>query len=270
MAVKKVAAKPASRSIAGEQLGALMGLLAHVDSVELKAVVPMEAHRATVAKLGLDPVEAEVRQVFFFDTARFELNRAGLVVRARRIAGGGGDTVVKLRPVDPATVDRELRRSGSFKTEVDVVPGGFVCSGSLKGKCTGREVLDATRGRMSVDELFSREQHAYFAEHAPAGIALGSLVAFGPILVLKALRWVKRLDRRLVVEAWFYPDGSRNLEISAKCGPSELVPAATELKEYLAGLGVRLTAGQQTKTRAAMEFFRAELRRGDATRRRPA
>ena len=39
---------------------------------------------------------------------------------------GAGDTVIKLRPVDPAAIDKELRRAESFKTEVDVVPGGFV------------------------------------------------------------------------------------------------------------------------------------------------
>jgi inorganic triphosphatase YgiF len=38
-----------------------------------------------VAALGLDALDAQIRQVFFFDTPDLDLNRAGVVVRARRI-----------------------------------------------------------------------------------------------------------------------------------------------------------------------------------------
>ncbi len=46
----------------------------------------------------MDPLEAEIRQVVFFDTPDLALSEAGVVVRARRMQGGGGDTVIKLRP----------------------------------------------------------------------------------------------------------------------------------------------------------------------------
>lgn len=128
------------RRLARAQIDQLLELVRYVDSVELKATVPTEGHRATIAGLPLDPVESEPRQVFFFDTPDLALNRAGVVVRARRMQGGGADTVVKLRPVVPAELPDELRHSGSFKVEVDVMPGGFVCSGSLKGKADGDEV----------------------------------------------------------------------------------------------------------------------------------
>jgi len=52
-----------------------------------------------------------------------DLFKAGVVVRARRIQGGHGDTVVKLRPVDPDNFDPDLRCSASFKIELDVMPG---------------------------------------------------------------------------------------------------------------------------------------------------
>jgi len=73
--------------------------------------------------------------------------------------------------------------------------------------------------------------------------------------------WVKQLDRRLVVELWLFPDGSRNLEISAKASPAEAFQFAAELKKFLADRGIKLTGNQQTKTRAAMEFFAPEVRR---------
>ena len=206
--------QPAAGELSRDQISEVMKILKDVGSVEIKLVAPIHTHRATIAKLGIDPIEAEVRQVYFFDTPNLDLNKAGVVVRARRIQGGAGDTVIKLRPVDPAEIDRELRRSESFKTEIDVVPGGFVCSGSFKGRCTAQEAKDAVGGKMPLDSLFSKEQRAFYGKHAPKGIALRSLEAYGPTFVLKARQWIKQLDRRLVVEMWLFPDGSRNLEIS--------------------------------------------------------
>ena len=261
MAAKKTARRDQAPELSQQQINEVLTILKDVGSVELKLVAPMHTHRATIAKLGLDPIDAEVRQVYFFDTPNLDLNKAGVVVRARRIQGGAGDTVVKLRPVDPAAIDKELRRSESFKTEVDVVPGGFVCSGSFKGRCTADEVRDAVGGKVPLDTLFSKEQRAFYKAHAPSGVALRGLATFGPTFVLKVRLWVKQLKRRLTVEMWLFPDGSRNLEISTKAEPAEAFQVVTELKAYLQQIGIDLTGNQQTKTRAAMEFFRPEVRK---------
>jgi hypothetical protein len=261
-------AQPGATELSREQIGEVMKILKDVGSVEIKLVAPIHTHRATIAKLGVDPIETEVRQVYFFDTPNLDLNKAGVVVRARRIQGGAGDTVVKLRPVDPAAIDKELRRSASFKTEIDVVPGGFVCSGSFKGRCTAQEAKDAVGGKMPLDSLFSKEQRAFYRKHAPKGIALRSLETYGPTFVLKARKWIKQLDRRLVVEMWLFPDGSRNLEVSMKCEPSEAFQVAQEAKEYFKAIGIELSANQQTKTRAAMQFFQPEIRQQAAQRKR--
>jgi hypothetical protein len=269
MATKKTAKQDQTPGLSQQQINEVLAILKNVGSVELKLVAPMHTHRATIAKIGLDPIEAEVRQVYFFDTPNLDLNKAGVVVRARRIAGGAGDTVVKLRPVDPAAIDKELRRSESFKTEVDVVPGGFVCSGSFKGRCTAQEVRDAVGGKMPLDTLFSKEQRAFYKAHAPSGVALRDLATFGPTFVLKARLWVKQLKRRLVVEMWLFPDGSRNLEISTKSEPAETFQVGAELKAYLKQIGIDLTGNQQTKTRAAMEFFKPEVRQQAPKRKLP-
>ena len=133
-------------------------------------VVP-DQHRATVASLPIDPVEAQPRQVYFFDTPDLRLNQAGVVVRARRIQGGRGDTVVKLRPVVPAELPEELRKSTAFNVEVDVLPGLFgVCSASLKGRIPGAEIREAVRGEIPLRKLFTKDQRAFYKEHAPAGL----------------------------------------------------------------------------------------------------
>jgi hypothetical protein len=245
----------------------VLEVLKSADSVELKATVPADAQRATIAGLPLDPVEAQPRQVFFLDTPDLALDRAGLVVRARRIQGGRGDTVVKLRPVVPEDLSTELRRSAGFSVEVDVLPGGFVCSASLKGKATGQEVRDAVGGGLPLRKLLSKEQRAFYAQQAPAGLELDALVPLGPTFVLKATFATDISGdsgapaRTMVAELWLYPDGSRVLELSTKCRPSEAFQVAAETRAYLVGRGVDLSGLQQTKTRMALDFFRQEASR---------
>lgn len=241
------------------QLVEMMGLMKGADSVELKVTIPTDSHRATVANLELDPIEAQPRQVYFFDTPDLTLDNAGIVVRARRIQGGKGDTVVKLRPVQPEQLSRSLRTDPSFNVEVDAMPGGFVCSGSFKGRTTAQEVRDAVGGKLRVSRLFSKAQRAFFAEHAPAGLELDALVALGPTFILKAVFQPSDLPRRFVAEFWLYQDGSRILELSTKCATNEAFQVAAEVRQYLILRGISLSGAQQTKTRTALEFFKAQL-----------
>jgi hypothetical protein len=246
------------------KIAELLKLIKRADSVEVKVVVPMSGHRATIKSIGMDPIEAEPRQVFFFDTPRLDLYEHGLIVRARRIQGGGGDSVVKLRPVKPENVRDELRRSDRFKIEVDAVPGGFVCSGSFSGRCSAQEVLDAASGETRLSSLLSKGQRRFFKEHAPTTIGkktkMNALLTLGPLFVLKGKLKPKKLARVLTVELWLFPDGSRNLEISTKCKPDEAFTAAAELRTFLDARGVEIAAGQETKTAAAMKFFAAHRR----------
>jgi hypothetical protein len=114
-------------------------------------------------------------------------------------------------------------------------------------------------GEKNVKKLFSKEQQALFAEHAPDGIELGDLSILGPILVLKLKDLLEGFDRPVVAELWIYPDGSRIFELSTKCKPSETFQVAAEARAFLSARGVDLDADQQTKTRTALEFFTSEL-----------
>jgi hypothetical protein len=251
--------------LSDEAIEKIVGLLKDVDSVELKLTVPEPAQLTTIRALGLDPLEAEIRQVFFLDTPDLTLDSAGVVVRARRSQKKGDDTVVKLRPVVPSELPKSLRRSPTFGIELDASPGGFVCSGSSKGAPAPGDVRKATSGRRALRKLFTKEQQALFAEHAPEGIALDDLSILGPLFVLKLKSSPEGLDRRLVTELWFYPDGSRILELSTKCEPSETFQVAAETRAYLASRGIDLGGEQQTKTRSALEYFSTQLGSGGGT-----
>ncbi len=237
-------------------------------SVELKVTVPDTLRRGVVERMKFDPVEAEPRTAYFFDTPDLALSKAGIVVRARRFQGGGGDTVIKLRPVDPTTIDPDLRRSAAFKIELDAMPGGYVCSASFKGECTGQEVLDVVDDHaMPLSKLFSKEQREFFKTYAPPDIALNNLVALGPTFLLKARHQPKSFDRRVTIELWLYPDGSRIFELSTKAQPKEGFQVAAEFKAYLSHIGVPLEASQDTKTKSALAFFSKRLAEAAAARR---
>jgi hypothetical protein len=193
--------------------------------------------------------------VAFFDTPDLALDRAGLVVRARRIQGKGDDSVVKLRPVVPTELPGKLRQSENFRVEVDALPGGLVCSGALKATLRPTDVRATIAGERPIRKLFSKEQRELFASRAPDGIGLDDLTVLGPLMVLKLRFAPEELGRRVVAEMWLYPDGSRILELSTRCTTAEAFQVAAEARAFLASRGVDLSAAQQTKTRKALEFF---------------
>ena len=250
----------AEKRLTDEQLVEMLELAKKADSVELKLTVPASDHRAAITDLGLDPLEAQIRQVYFFDTPNLDLNAVGVVARARRVQGRPGDTVVKLRPVDPDGLPDELRLSPNVVVEVDAMPGGYVCSASLKSKAGARSVREVALGELSIRKLFSKEQRTFFSAHAPDGLALNELSILGPIFVLKQNFEPAQLGRRMVAELWFYPDGSRILELSTKCTATNAFQVAAEARGFPSDKGVSLNGRQETKTKAALTYFSKQLR----------
>ena len=90
-------------------------------------------------------------------------------------------------------------------------------------------------------------------------IGLDDLQVLGPIFVLKLAFNPEALRRRMVAELWLYPDGSRILELSTKCAPSEAFQVAAEAGAFLTRHGIDMGGEQQTKTATALEFFSQEL-----------
>jgi hypothetical protein len=242
------------------ELQKMIALIKDVDSVELKLTVPEAAQFSAARSLGLDPLQAQMRQVFFFDTPELALDTKGLVVRARRSQKKGDDSVVKIRPVVPAELHKDVRRSPSFGVELDASPEGFVCSGSMKGTPAAGAVRETMLGQRPIRKLFSKEQRALFEEHAPEGVALDDLAILGPIFVLKLKSAPEGFGRPLVAELWLYPDGSRIFELSTKCEPGEAFQVAAEARAHLSSRDIDLSSDQQTKTRTALDYFSEQLK----------
>lgn len=242
-----------------EEVSELLKLTKDSDSVELKVSVQEDDHTSATQALGLDPIEAEIRQIYFFDTPNLALNAAGIAVRARRIQGGTADTVIKRRPVVPSEIPKDFRLSDSMKVEVDLLPGSYIASASMKGKTDPSDVKKAVAGELEIKKLFSQEQKDYFKFYRPDGVKLNDLVPLGPILTLKLKQPVEELGRELVAEAWFYPDNTRILELSTKCMPDETFQVVTETRNFMVSKGINLEGEQKTKTKTALQYYSKRL-----------
>ena len=228
------------------------------DSVELKLTVPVSDRSRAAAALGVDPLDAQIRQVYFFDTPELTLNKTGVVVRARRVQQKGDDSVVKLRPVVPDELPAELRRSPNFGVEVDAMPGGFVCSGSMKRALETRGQGRGVREQAGPQAVL---QGAAGVVHGPRTRRAqdGRPVDPGPDLRAQAEVAPEGYARKLVAELWLYPDNSMILELSTKCAPSETFQVAAETRAFLTQRGVDLTGEQETKTKKALQYFSKQL-----------
>jgi hypothetical protein len=244
----------AARPLLDDQLAGFLAAARDADSVELKLTVPESNQRSAVEALDMDPLQGQIRQIFFFDTPGLALERSGIVLRARRVQGQEDDTTIKLRPVVPGDLPARLRRSRDFTVEVDAMPGGYVCSASLGGLLASTEVKDAAAGRRPVRSLFTRRQRAFFRDHAPAGLGIDDLAVLGPVNVLK-LKLSPKGGRRMVAELWFYPDGSRALELSTKCAPAEALDVALASRDFLVERAIEISGDQRTKTRTALQIL---------------
>ena len=171
-----------------EQLQELLALIKDSDSVELKLTVPESDQRSTVdgardrPARGADPAGLLLRHARpgARQAAASSSAPAGSRARATTRSSSCGRSSRRSCP-------DELRRSASFRVEVDALPGGFVCSATMKGTLRpDRRARARSPASCPLRKLFSKEQRAFFAAHAPEGIALDDLADPRPDLRAQA------------------------------------------------------------------------------------
>jgi hypothetical protein len=237
-----------------EQRQEMLEQLVEMPSIELKMNVPAD-QRMALSSLHFDPMDAKLREVYFFDTPDLTLFANGVVTRARRTQGDDDDTVVKLRPAEPKTLPPEVRDSKNLKIEMDVTRGSYVVSASLKGARPTGAVREAVTGGRPLEKLFTKEQRAFFAEHAPAGVGWEDLVPLGPVLVV-VLKWVPEgLSNKTTIEQWHYPGQIPLVELSTKATPENVLKVYADTTKFVADHGLSTAGAQEPKTRKALEFF---------------
>ena len=81
------------------------------------------------------------------------------------------------------------------------MPGGYVCSGSMKRALEKTNVRDVVTGKQPVRKLFSKEKRSLQRRTHPLASSWTNLSILGPIFVLKLKFAPKGYARKLVAEA---------------------------------------------------------------------
>ena len=173
-------ARPAPvRPILDDRLQEMLGLIKGADSVEPRSRCPSPTSaRPSTPRNG--PLDAQVRQVFFFDTPDLALDGAGVVVRARRVQGKGDDTVVKLRPVVPDELAGEAAGVGDVRGRGGRDARGLgllgIAQGGPRSAMRSRRRWPASAPAQAVQQGAAR-----CSRSTPKGVTPADLAVFGPI-----------------------------------------------------------------------------------------
>jgi hypothetical protein len=257
--------------------GKVAGAVAGADAIEIKATIPDHQIGDALARFGLTEANDEERFIYFFDTPGLELLRAGIIARARRVVGEGHDSTVKLRPVEPADVDRKWHRYRDFKIEADASEAKLVKSASFSMPVVKGLIKRVAAGTKPIEAIFTEAQEEFLMTMAGHAIDFAHLVVLGP---LTAQRWQfedPACPWPITAELWKRDDGARLMEVSIKAPIVQAAVAVGGFMAFLAEVGAERDGNQQTKTRWALEHCVAGLRRtparetaaGKATARRP-
>ena len=117
-----------------------------IGAIEIKITANARDEDTVRAALDLAGVEAEQREIYFFDTLALDLFDAGLVLRARLVHDGADDSTVKLRPVAPERLSERWKQEEALEVELDAVGDDPICSAKLSGR-SGEPGASASRGR---------------------------------------------------------------------------------------------------------------------------
>jgi hypothetical protein len=241
--------------LSDEDLRQMLALVRGADSVELKLTIHESARADAARALGVDPLDSQIRQVFFFDTPELALNAAGVVVRARRRQDEEGDTVVKLARSSRITCPRTCAPWRPSTSRWTRCRGGSCARRRSRVRRTTRAIREAASGDLPIRKLFTKEQRAFYEAHAPDGIELDTLSDPGPDPDHQGEGHTGGLRPQA---------GRRALDVSRRVAdrravdqgePDEAFQVAAEARAFLLSLGVDLTGEQQTKTKTALEFF---------------
>jgi hypothetical protein len=244
--------------------GKMAKAVAGADAIEIKATIPNQQIRQALTRFNLTTRNDEERLIYFFDTPTLDLNRAGIIARARRVIGDDHDSTVKFRPVKPEAVGQKWRKYRDFKIEADASEKGLVKSASFSMPVTPGIIKRVAGGRKPIASVFTEEQEAFLMSMARRTIDFSRLAVLGPLV---AQRWQfedPACPWPITAELWTRSDGKRLMEVSIKTPVVQAAAAVGGFMAFLAEVGAERDNNQQTKTRWALDYYAARLTRKPA------
>jgi hypothetical protein len=232
-----------------DTLARLVSHVAHVGSVELKALLLPPAGRAAEALTGRRAPTWSVRQVYLLDTPDLDLVRGGVEIRLRRRSRGRFDLAVSAR-CGGTTCGRTPPRG--VRVEIDVVPGAIWQDLEVRCDVTSGAAAEVIAGMVKPADALSATQRAW-ACHSGADVVdeslLGDLQVHGPLVVRRVKVAAADLGLpRADLEHFRFPSGGELVELSTRCSPQEVAATATAFDRLLDGRDVVVAPGYRTKT----------------------
>jgi hypothetical protein len=241
--------------------GKFATLVSGANSLEIKATIPESQIDSTLVRFGLTIENEQERYIYFYDTIDLDLNRAGIITRARRVVGDDHDATVKFRPVVPDQVAAKWRTYPLFKIEADASEKGVVKSASFTMPVDKGVIKRIATGDKPIEELFTKDQQAFLLGMANRNVDFSKLQVFGP---LRAHRW-KFEDPGcpwpITAELWVREDGARLMEASIKTPVVQAAVAIAGFMAFLAEFGAERDIEEQAKTRWALQYYADKLRK---------
>jgi hypothetical protein len=233
-----------------QSLPEALRVIGKVDRVELKAIVDTELESA-LAVLGAHVGRPRRRRVHYLDTPDLALHRRGIIIRARvtNVSGAGhvdGDVVVKLRRPAPQTPPRAV----GLAVELDALPSETVWAASMKRRLSPRQIERALLRRRCAQSLLKKKQRGLLEVLVGDEIDTDDLVVLGPVDVVRVT--AGKPGARIGIEGWALPDGSRIVEVFAKCRPARSCAMAARIRDLIGAHGISLADNQATKTQMSL------------------
>jgi hypothetical protein len=236
-------------------------MVSGANSIEIKATIPESQVDSTLARFGLTIANDQERYIYFYDTADLDLNKAGIITRSRRVVGDQHDSTVKFRPVIPDQVAAKWRTFPYFKIEADASEKGVVKSASFSMPVKKGVIKRIAAGDMKIGELFTKDQQGFLLGMANRNVDFSKMLVFGP---LRAHRW-KFEDPGcpwpITAEVWVREDGARLMEASIRAPVIQAAAALAGFMAFLAEFGAERDLEEQAKTRWALEYYAAKVRK---------
>jgi len=233
-----------------------------MDAVEIKVTIRPDQELRAERALEVNEETADVRLIYFYDTAALALFKAGVALRTRLVKGAADDSTVKFRPVEAASIAEDWQQLNGFKLEADCVGDRVVCSASLTCLQQRDEIDEVAKGKRPIHKLFSSDQERFLSEFYKNPVDFGKLHVMGPIRVLRWKLKHAAFPHELTVEEWRLPNGEDLVEVSIKTPPDQTVQARKAFDTHLRELGLDPKGAQETKTRTALEYFAKTLKEG--------
>ncbi|WP_380878551.1 hypothetical protein ACFB49_17410 [Sphingomonas sp. DBB INV C78] len=228
---------------------------AGMDAVEIKVTIRPDQELRAERAMEVNEDTADIRLIYFYDTADLDLFEAGVALRARLVKGDDDDSTVKFRTEKRATVSQEWMDLEGFKLEADCVGERAVFSASLTHLQKRDEIDEVANGERPIHRLFCQDQERFFKEVYKGPNDFENLCVMGPIRVLRWKLEHKGFPHRLTVEEWRLPNGDDLVEVSIKVPPDEARSAQKAFCDHLEKLGLDPQGAQETKTRTALQYF---------------